>query len=187
MRKITKILGLGAAAAVAGTLGWNALAQTPFNGGPQGTGPGMGFGMMMGLGGGFGPMAGGFAAPAARLDSLKTELGITAQQQPAWDAYAKVVQDTASSMQARHQGIDMTALSNMSDQDRQAFMTQMWDQREKSFQTVKAAAEDLLGVLDDRQKGRADEILPGLAAPGPGMMRHAGMWWHGTQQGGATR
>lgn len=167
MKKITKLLGLGAAAAVAGTIGWQALAETPMHGGPQG------MGMMMGMGSGHGPMAGTFADPAAHLASLKAELGITAQEAPAWDAYAKVVQDTATSMKAQRQGIDMAAMHSMSDQDRQAFMTQMRDQHEKAFEPVKAAAEKLLTALDDTQKTKAKEILPGLVSHGPGMMRHA--------------
>jgi hypothetical protein len=46
MKRITKILGIGAAVAVAGSVGWHALAQAPMHGGPQGMGPGM----MMGMG-----------------------------------------------------------------------------------------------------------------------------------------
>lgn len=178
MGKLTKILGLGAAVAVAGTIGWHAFAQ-PMHGGPQGAGPGM----MMGMGRGHGPMAGGFADPTARLASLKTELGITTQQQPAWDAYVKVVTDTAAT---QRQGVDRTAVHAMSDQDRQAFITQKRDQHDKAFQSVKAAAEKLLTALNDTQKTKAQEILPGLAAHGPGMMRHAGMG-PGTPHGGTSR
>ena len=47
MNKITKILGVGALVAIAGTVGWHALAQGPMHGGPNGVGPGM---MMMGMG-----------------------------------------------------------------------------------------------------------------------------------------
>src|SRR5579864_8031858 len=47
MNKITKILGVGALVAIAGTVGWHALAQGPMLGGPNGVGPGM---MMMGMG-----------------------------------------------------------------------------------------------------------------------------------------
>jgi hypothetical protein len=49
MKKVTKILGAGAVLAVAGTLGWHALAQTPLHRGFPGMGPGgMGPGAMMG-------------------------------------------------------------------------------------------------------------------------------------------
>ena len=171
MKRITKILGVAAAIAVAGTVGWHAVAQTPMGGGH---GSGMGPGMMMG---GHGPMA-GHVDTAAHLAALKTELGITAQQQPAWDAYAKSLADIAASMKTQHQGMDMTAMHSMSDQDRQARMTQMRDQHDKAFQTVKVAAEKLLVALDDAQKAKAKDILPGLAEHGPGTMRHAGMGGH---------
>lgn len=185
MRKITKILGVGAAVAVAGTIGWHAMAQAPGHSGPHGMG--MGPGMMMGMHRGHGPMAGGFADPAGHLASLKAELGITAPQQAAWDAYAKAVQETAAAMQARRQGMDMTAMHSMSDQDRQAFMTRMREQHEQAFQRVKAAAETLLTTLDNTQKTKAKEILPGLAAHGPGMMHHAGMGPGGMHPAGANR
>ncbi|MBC7432991.1 MAG: hypothetical protein H7345_13075 [Rubritepida sp.] len=52
--------------------------------------------------------------------------------------------------------------------------------REASLTTIRAAAEALLPVLDDAQKAKAHEVLPGLVARGPGMMRHAGMGMPGT-------
>ena len=174
MKNITKIAGLSAAVIIAGSIGWHALAQTPMHGGPNGMGPGM----MMGMHG-HGSMGGRFADPAAHLASLKTELGITAQQEAAWDAYAKVPQDTATTKKAQHEGMDMAAVHSMSDQDREAFTAQMRDQHRKAFEPVKAAAEKLLSALDDAQKAKAKEILPGFAQHGPGMMHHAGMSGHG--------
>ncbi len=170
MKNITKILGLGAAITVVGTIGWHAVAQTP----PPGMG--MAPGMMMGMG--RNPMAERFADPAAHLASLKTELDITPQQQPAWNAYAKVVQDNATSMRAHHQGIDMTTMHGTSDEGRQAFMTQMRNQHEKEYQSVMDAANKLLTALDDTQRTKAKESLPGLAPRGPGMTQHAGMSGH---------
>ena len=76
-------------------------------------------------------------------------------------------------MKTQRQGMDMTKMHAMSDQDRQAFMSQMRDRYDKAFTSVKAAAETLLPALDDAQKTKAKEILPGLAEHGPGMMWHA--------------
>jgi hypothetical protein len=70
----------------------------------------------------------------------------------------------------------------MSDQDRQTFMTQMREQHTQAFEPVKAAAEKLLTALDDTQKTKAREILPGLAEHGPGMSGHGPM-----QHGGDGR
>lgn len=178
MRKTTKILGLVAAVAVAGTVAWQAVAQMPMGGGHgPGMMMGMGPGMMMGMARGHGPMMGGTADPAAHLAALKTELGIAAQQQAAWDAYAKVLEETGKTMQTQRQG--MGPMHGMSDQDRQTGMPQMRDQHDRAFQAVKAAAEKLLPALDDAQKTKAKDVLPGLATHGPGMLRHAGMGMHG--------
>ncbi len=175
MNKIAKFVGLGAAIAMAGTIGWQASAQMPMEGGPQG----MGHGMVMGMGHGHGHMAGGFAdSAAAHLAQFKTALDITPQQQPAWDAYARAMGEIASTMKASHDGMDMTKMHSMSDQDRQAFMTQMQARHETAFQSAKVAADQLLPALTDAQQAKAKEILPGLAAHGPGMMHHAGMRWH---------
>lgn len=151
MRKTTKIIGLGAAVVIAGTTAWYAFAQMP---GPRG--PGFGPGFMHAADPG-GPM--GFVGdPARHLAAIKAEIGITAAQEPAWNSYAKTVQDTAAAMQAEHQ---------------------------KTFETIKAAADKVTASLDDNQKGRAAYLLPGLAGLGFGMrhgmggpMMHGGGWWH---------
>lgn len=174
MKRTTRFLGLAAVVAVAGTVGWHAFAQSPM-GSPHGMG--------MGMGGGHGPMAGGVMDPAAHLAGLKTDLGITAGQEPAWDSYAKVLADAAAAMMSQHAGVDMSAMHSMSHQDRQTRMTQMRDQHAAAFPAIKAAAETLLAALDDAQKAKAKDILPGVAEHGPGMMRHAGMGVHGMTHG----
>ncbi|HSQ72061.1 MAG TPA: hypothetical protein VLM87_06530, partial [Rubrivivax sp.] len=62
----------------------------PCIGAGQGAGPGMGYGMR-----GHGP--GGWSAEAvgARLETLKAEIGITAEQESAWQAFAGVAQQHA--------------------------------------------------------------------------------------------
>ena len=171
MKTITKILGTGAAIAAVGILGSYAFAQQ----GP-GFGParmGMGPGMMMGKG--HGPM-GAVADPAAHLATLKTELGLRPEQQADWDAYVKVVTETAAAGRARRESVDRDAVMKMEPKDRQAFITGMQEQRQKQFETVKAAAETLLAKLDDTQKAKARETLPGLIAAGHGPgMRHGMM------------
>jgi hypothetical protein len=171
MTRINRLLGAGAAVALAAGIGWQALAQAPEPGGPPGFG--MGRGMMMGMHGGFGPMSGALADPAARLAALKDRLGITAAQAPAWDAYAKAVQDAHAAMRAAFQGVDPTAWRSQSFDEQQALMKKMFDARQTAAKDVHDAALALLPALDERQKGRAEEILPGLAPMGPGMI-HAG-------------
>ncbi len=113
--------------------------------------------------------------PAEHLGKLKTEIGITAAQTAAWDAYAKVVQDTAAKMKASREGMNRHAFMEMSTADRLATLMTRRDAREQARNAVKTAAEALLPVLDDTQKVRALMSLPGLAGPGPMMMKHHAM------------
>jgi hypothetical protein len=195
MKTMTKILALGGAAAVAGTLGWAALADMPMHRGQHGmemgAGMGMGPGMMqqmmqhmgpgMGHGMGGGAMQGGpghaALADPAQVETLKTELGITPAQEPAWDKYATTLQESAATMKTAHESVDPEAVGKMSPPDRFAFVTRMREQGQKQLETVQKAANDLLAALDETQKAKAADILPGLAARGPGAM-------HGTAMGG---
>ena len=129
---------------------------------------GMGPGMMHGT-------PGRGLADAERIDELKVELGITPAQEQAWSKYAKAVQDAAAAMKTSREGVDPQAVSKMNPADRFALVTKMREQGQKQFETVKAAANELLTALDDRQKAEAADILPGLAEFGPDMMRGAGM------------
>lgn len=190
-KKALLIGGLAVTAALVG--GW-ALAQTVGTGsggfGPSfmhgqsagGMGPGMmqhmgmGHGMMKGMGPGMMHGAPGRGlADAERIDQLKVELGITPAQEQAWSKYAKAVQDAAAAMKTSREGVDPQAVSKMNPADRFAFVTKMREQAQKQFETVKAAANELLTALDDKQKAEAADILPGLAELGPDMMRGAGI------------
>lgn len=189
MKTITKILGLGTAAAVAAAVGWQALADP----GP-GYGPGAmhgysGMGMMGGGMMGMGPGVMGWHAvsPEARLALVKTEIKITPEQTAAWNAYAKTVQEAETSIRERHEGVDPAAIRDMSAADRTAFMTQMHGQMENTFESVKTATDGLLGVLDDAQKAKASQFLTGLAGPGFGMAQHMGFGGFGMGHGGWYR
>lgn len=182
-KKIFVIGGIAAATLLVG--GW-ALAQATGPGGfgppfMRGMGPGgMGPGMMQHMGREMGPgmMYGGpsqtFADPA-QIETLKKELGITSAQEPAWTKYAKAIQDSAATMKTTREGVDPEAVSKMSPQDRFAFVSKMREQGQKQFETVQTAAKELLATLNDTQKAKAQETLPGLAFSGPGPMRGAFM------------
>ena len=198
MKKKTLIIG-GIAAATLLVGGW-AVAQSvghhrfgpPFM---QGQGPGgMGPGSMMGMHGQMGPGMNGQMGPGmrgqmgpgmrggpgftqfdpAQIETLKKELTITAAQEPAWTKYAKSIQDAVATMKTTRESVDREAVSKMNPQDRFAFVSKMREQGQKQFETVQAAAKELLATLDDTQKVKAQETLPGLAF-GPGMMHSAGM------------
>ena len=179
MRIMTRALAVAALTAMVGGVGISANAQTTPAAPPaanQGQMGGQMGGQMAGPMGGRG-MHGGhhMGDPAEQLGKLKTEIGITAAQTAAWDAYAKVVQDTAAKMKASHDGMNRHAFMEMSTADRLALLTKRRDTREQAHNAVKAAAEALLPVLDDTQKVRALMSLPGLSGPGPMMMKHHAM------------
>jgi hypothetical protein len=188
MKPRTKLVALGAAAALAAGLGAYAFSASAAGGfGPQfmhgmtGGGHGMtggGHGMMGGghgmMGGGHGMMGAAFD-PSTHLDALKTELAITPAQETAWTEYRTTLEATATAMHA--------AVESRSGDDPHAFIAEMHEQRQQSFDAVKAAADKLLASLDEAQKTKAQEILPGLASHhgpmnpgmgGPGWMRHGG-------------
>jgi hypothetical protein len=183
-KKVLLIGGIAAASILVG--GW-ALAQSAGHG-PGGFGPGgMGMRGQMGPGmhGQMGPGMRGQMGPGmrggpgfaqfdpARIDTLKTELGITAAQEPAWTKYTKALQDAAATMKTAREGINPDAVSKLSPQDRFASVTKIREQGQKQFETVQTAAKELLATLDDSQKAKAQTSLPGLAF-GPGAMHTAG-------------
>jgi len=133
----------------------------------------MGGGMMMGQGmGGPGGMmqGGGFADPSGYLGSLKGELAITAQQDKAWNDYADVVKGTAEQMRTVHKGM-YQSMGTQSWQQRRDAMNQMFAARQQAYGKVHDAATQLTAVLDDAQKAKAQQSLPGLAARGHSMMQ----------------
>lgn len=183
-KKVFVIGGIAATTLLAG--GW-ALAQSSGHGpgGMHGMGSGMHGQMDQGMHGHMGPGMRGQMGPdtrggpglaqfdPAQIETLKTALGITAAQEPAWNKYAKAVQDAATTKRTTREGVDRDAVSRMNPQDRFAFVTKMREQGQKQFDTVQTAANELLATLDDAQKAKASEILPGIASFGPGATRNA--------------
>ena len=193
MKKKTLVIGAIATTVVLAG-GW-ALAQSPNHFGPpfmrgmdtEAMGPGamrhmgerMGPGMGMMQGPGMGPgmthrQGPGLAlADPTQIDALKRELGITTAQEPAWNKYTKALQDSAAAMTTAREGVDPSAVAKMTPQDRYAFVTKMREQAQKQFDSVKTATDEFLATLDETQKAKATDILPGIASFGPGPMRGA--------------
>jgi hypothetical protein len=137
----------------------------------QRMGQGMGPGMMQHMGQGMGPgkmseRRGLIFADPTQFEALKSELGITPAQETAWTRYAKAAQDAATATKTIREGVHPDAISKMSPQDRQAFVTKMRERGQKQFEAVKVAIDELVAVLDDGQKTKARNILPGLASIG---------------------
>lgn len=148
--------------------------QGPGMRGQRGPGPhGPGMQGKFGPGRHGGPRFGAF--DPARLDSLKSELGITAEQEAAWTEYTKTVQDAATAMKTAR--AELTKDDEKVRQERFAARSKMREEAKKQFDTVKTAADALLAKLDDAQKAKAQNTLPGLAF-GPGARHAAGPGWH---------
>jgi len=114
-----------------------------------------------------------FSDPA-RFGTLKTELAITAAQEPAWTKYTKAIQDAATAIKTTRETVDPETVGKLSPADRFAFVSKMREQRQTQFEAVKTAADELIATLDDTQKAKAQVTLPGVAF-GPGTMRGAGL------------
>jgi len=191
MKRTTKIalavgtalsLGLGVAAVSAhpGGMGWD---------GGYGAGPGygMGYGMhgygMHGYGPGYGPQGYGmgpgwgmhgygmgpqgmFGAGNAeeRLAGLKSELGITAEQETAWQAFVKSAKQRDESREAW--------FAKMREARAAGTLPEMLAQRDEIFkqhqaerQATTSALKDLYAALTPEQKAIADQRFGGF---GPG-------------------
>ena len=134
----------------------------------------MGPGMMGGPGAGRGPGFGrGMNDPATYLAGLKTELGITPAQEPAWSEYAQTVQGMATQMRAMHAAM-FEKMQTATWQERQDMMNGMFASRAEAHRMVEEAAQKLLTALTPEQKTKAATSLPGLIGPGPGMGRGPG-------------
>lgn len=175
MRKTTKIalavgaalsLGLAAAELTAhpSDMGWGNEGQGY---GMHGFGPGsgMGYGMHgggpgygMGYGMGYGAQPG---AAADRLQGVKSELGITGQQEPAWQAFVNSVKQREESRQA--------LFARMRDSRSAGSLPEMLAQRDEFFkqqqaerQAGTAALKELYAALSPEQKTVADQVFGGF-------------------------
>ncbi|MEQ8192913.1 MAG: Spy/CpxP family protein refolding chaperone [Rhodospirillales bacterium] len=193
MKTQSKFLTLAAAAAVTGLVALPVFADpSGHQGGHQGgkTGPHSMQGQGMGHGGmGHGmknAMQGrkmGMGARFQDTEALKKAIGITEEQEEAWDTYAKVLKNTVETMRSRRAGVDHDAVRAMSDADRQAFRAAMQKQGQETHATLKAAAEKLIESLEDEQKAKAKQTLPGLKDRAAGQ-KHAGKMGGGHERGG---
>lgn len=147
-------IALGALAGIGIAIGGAAIAHSRGAGhGPGTTGHGPG---MMGHGPGMvghGGMTGDHAARAGEhLTALKTELKLTAKQEPAWQAFEKAVRTQAEGMAKGHPTAGPDGM-----EARVAFM----EQRLAGMKTVLKARKDLYATLTPEQKAVLDRHGPG--------------------------
>ena len=132
-----------------------------------------------------GPAQGRGMDPAARLDSVKKEIGITAAQEETWTKYAATMKSVADARKTRRESMDRDAVLKMSTEDHRKFRDAMIDQRRKEQDSVNSAVDELVKSLDEKQVAIAKEVLPGYTF-GP-QMRGAGMGMGMRCGGGANR
>jgi hypothetical protein len=136
-----------------GTMGGPGMMQGPgMMGGPgMMQGPGMmgGPGMMQGPG----MMGQQGVNPAERLAAVKTELGITADQEAAWNSYAEALQAHVAQGQTMHQS--MWSGQGYDPDAHNAQHRAMWESR----QQVANALQNLHSVLTPQQQQQARTLL----------------------------
>ena len=165
-------LGLAAAelSAQPSGMGWGGYGMGPgmmgagmMGGYGMGPGAGMGYGMH-GYGMGFG------ANPEAAengLAGLKSELGITAKQEPVWQAFVKSAKQREESRQAWFAKMHEARIAG-SLPERLAQRDELFKQHQTERQATTSALKELYGALTPEQKSVADQLFGGFA-PGNGM------------------
>ena len=174
MKRVHKIIAASTGALALALV--TAVSAAPYGAGfgCDGTGPGPGAGRMGMPYGGMGPgMGGGMGfgmAGAGNLEQLKTQLAITAEQESAWQAFAKQAGEQVKQMQAMHvehqQATDLSAPAMMS--LRIGAMTQ----RLAGMQAMNTALTDLYAVLTPAQRATADRLMGPHGPRGQGGHRH---------------
>lgn len=149
-------------------------------------GPGAG----MGPGGGC-PMMGGqmMGDPAARaeqhLTQFKSQLKITPQQEPLWQAFADKVKESAGMRAKAMQGMQQQPSTAP---DRMNRMVEHMKQHTAAMEAVNDSFKRLYDALTPEQKATADKYQPFGGHMGPkrgGRGRQGGMGGPGVQQGQA--
>ncbi len=137
--------------------------------GCAGMGPGMGrMGMMQG--GHHGPMWGGEPGAMAEqhLTRLKTDLKITAAQEPAWSAFAAKAAEQAKAMHAQHPRQAPAADAKTSAPERMALHVDQMKQHLAGMEAMTAAMKDLYAALTPEQRALADQQFGRMGRHGRG-------------------
>lgn len=104
---------------------------------------------------------GGETHTAGRIAFLKAELGITKEQQGAFDAYASALKKNLDDMQGMRSKM-MSAMQSGTPVERLSSHITVMEDRLATLKEVKPALEKLYGALSDDQKKKANEIIGGI-------------------------
>jgi protein CpxP len=147
--------------------GWHMGGYGPGPGYGMGPGYGRGYGMGPGMMGGYGPGYG--MGPQARfggnvddnLAALKTQLGITAKQDAAWQEFTKNAKQQSENRQAWFAKMQQ-ARSAGSAPELLAQQTEIMKQRQTELAANAAALKNLYAALTPEQKAIADQSFGGF-------------------------
>ena len=139
-------------------------------GGGMGRG-GMGMGPMGGMYGqqGAGRMAGAYSPAAlaeSRLNSLKAELKITAEQESVWQTFTAAAKQQSEAMQAVREKMPATSSTAAERMDQRTALTK---QRASGMDSMSSALKDLYAALSPEQKAVADKSIGSMGAGGRAM------------------
>jgi len=103
------------------------------------------------------------AAADQRLARLKSDLKITAAQEPAWNAYAAQIKQHAGEMQALHNTMQNSAPGNTrpTAPERAERQAQFAKQQQEHLERLAILTKDLYATLTPEQKTLADQRLGG--------------------------
>ncbi|WP_339759304.1 Spy/CpxP family protein refolding chaperone [uncultured Hoeflea sp.] len=133
--------------------------------GPFGSGPMMGREPMMGFG-----WDGMLDRVDGRLAFVKAELGIRDDQSAEWDKFADAVRAHAENRNGLMQSMMDDDYSAKSLPERLGDAESFMEARLEQLKEMRAAVEDLYGVLDDTQKKAANDIMMPAMGMGMGLM-----------------
>jgi len=169
--KRTTQLAWGLTAAL--TLG---LGSAIVNAHPHGSGPGWGQGYGMGSGSGPRGIGNPAAAAEARLAYLKSELKMTSDQEPAWNAFANLTKQQAEAMLAWR--TTMHGSTQATAPERLELRNPIMKKRQEQIEKTTAAFKDLYAALTLEQKAIADQRFAGGSGHGPGFRGGPGGRFH---------
>lgn len=164
MKRLRTVL-MATVAVLAVSAGTAVLAAPPNGMGDCGMGPGMAQGGRWQHGGD----ATAFAEK--RLAAFKTELKITAQQEPAWQAFADQATQRAKAMQAARQQMhaapEPAGAAKPSAPERMAQHLEQMKQHLADMETMQGAVKNLYAVLTPEQRTLADQHFERMHRGGP--------------------
>jgi Mg-chelatase subunit ChlI len=94
----------------------------------------------------------------ARIKELHGQLKITADQEPQWSAFAQVMRDNATAMNALHQDREQKAKTMTAIDDLHAYQA-MADAHAEGIRKLTVAFEAVYAGMSDAQKKNADAVF----------------------------